>query len=87
MSKTYKQCQSCGMPLKNGEEAGTEVNGDKSTMYCKFCYQNGVLTQPDITLEEMKKVVDDALKGKRWIKPLRWLAVMQLPSLERWKAK
>ena len=45
-------CQSCGMPLTNAEDFGTEKDGSKSTEYCHFCYQNGTWTQPNITLEE-----------------------------------
>lgn len=83
MSKPYTQCQSCGMPLKKG--AGTEVDGSASTMYCHFCYQNGQFTQPDVTLAEMKVITDTALKEAGWIAPLRWMAKMQLPTLQRWK--
>ena len=27
-------CQSCGMPLENATDFGTEANGDRSTEYC-----------------------------------------------------
>lgn len=83
----YKQCQSCGRQLEEGKNSGTEANGDKSLKYCDYCYQNGAFLQPDFTLEDMKAYVDKVLKEKKWIKPLRWLAVKQLPSLERWKNK
>jgi hypothetical protein len=85
MSQFYKQCQSCGMPLKEGEQSGTEADGSKSLKYCHFCYENGKFTQPDMTLEGMKEFTDKMLKEKGWITPLRWMAKMQLPKLERWK--
>ncbi len=86
--KTYKQCQSCGMPLQNksGDHRATEADGSKSNMYCNLCYKDGQFITPNMTLDEMKVIVDNALKEKGWIKPLRWLAKMQLPRLERWKA-
>ena len=32
--KTYKNCQSCGMPLtKDPEKGGTEKGGEKSIVY------------------------------------------------------
>ncbi len=87
MEKSYSQCQSCGMPLENGSKAGTEADGSKSSKYCNLCYENGEFKEPDITLEDMKVICDNALKEKGWIAPLRWMAKMQLPSLERWKVK
>ena len=85
--KFEKFCQSCSMPLKNGECSGTEKDGDKSMKYCSYCYEKGEFKSPDMTLEEMKKTVDDALKEKGWMKPLRWVSLMMLPRLERWKSK
>ncbi|WP_307428899.1 zinc ribbon domain-containing protein [Bacillus sp. V2I10] len=39
--ETYKNCQSCGMPLYRDEHGGgTEANGTKSSKYCSHCYQN-----------------------------------------------
>lgn len=84
----YSQCQSCGMPLENGANCGTEADGSKSKMYCKLCYANGQFLQPDATVEGMQNVVDDALKAKggMWsLPPMRWMAKMQIPGLARWK--
>lgn len=80
-----KQCQSCGMPLEDGKHAGTEVDGSSSVDYCKLCYTNGAFITPDMTLDEMKLVVDNALKEKGWWFPLRWAAKSQLKSLKRWQ--
>lgn len=50
---SYKNCQSCGMPLKRDEQGGgTEADGSKSAMYCSHCYQNGRFVLPDITVEQ-----------------------------------
>ncbi|MEP7103911.1 MAG: zinc ribbon domain-containing protein [Candidatus Dojkabacteria bacterium] len=85
--KFYKQCQSCGMPLEDGKNSGTEKDGSKSLKYCNLCYANGEFLQPDATMEGMQKITDDALKEKGWWAPLRWMAKMQIPSLERWEIK
>ena len=83
-SQFEKQCQSCGMPLKDGLNSGSEVDGSKSHTYCVMCYQDGKFTGA-ITLPEMKQVVNQALKEKGWWAPLRWMALWQLPTLKRWK--
>lgn len=83
-----KQCQSCGMPLqtaKAGDCRGTEADGSKSEKWCKLCYEKGKFLRPDCTLDEMKVIVDDALKEQGSGKVMRWLAQKQLPRLERWK--
>ncbi len=84
--KYEKFCQSCSMPLKGGMEAGTESDGSKNTMYCHYCYKDGKFTNPDATLEDMKKILDDTI-GKKGImgKVFAWLGKRQLPNLKRWK--
>lgn len=37
-------CQSCGMPLQNEADYGTEAGGARSEEYCTYCYQNGGFT-------------------------------------------
>lgn len=86
MDTFEKQCQSCGMPLEGGKKSGTEKDGSKSKMYCELCYKNGAFITPDMTLEQMKKVLDDTI-GKQGLrgKFIAWIGKMQLPSLKRWK--
>ena len=45
-------CQSCGMPLQNEADYGTEAGGARSEEYCTYCYQNGGFTA-DCTMDEM----------------------------------
>ena len=47
-----KFCQSCGMPLNESDDYGTEVDGSKSEHYCKYCYEKGTFTS-EMTMEEM----------------------------------
>ncbi len=82
-----KQCQSCGMPLvtkKGGDCRGTDKNGNKSEKWCKLCYEQGAFIGPDCTLEDMRKIVDDALVENGSGRIMRWMAQKQLPRLERW---
>ncbi|MCG2692696.1 zinc ribbon domain-containing protein [Candidatus Parcubacteria bacterium] len=87
MNKTYKQCRSCGMPLKKDKNGGgSEKDGTLSKMYCSSCYQDGVFKDKNITLEDMQKLVDDVLTNEvKLPKIFRWLAVRQIPKLVRWK--
>ena len=83
-----KQCQSCGMPLqtkKTGDSRGSEADGSKSEKWCNLCYENGEFIGKDCTLEEMRKIVDDALVQNGSGRIMRWMAQKQLPHLERWK--
>ena len=85
-----KQCQSCGMPLQSkeaGDCRGTESDSSKSEKWCKLCYQNGKFVGGDCTLDDMKKIVDDALRKQGRGRLMRWMAQKQLPHLERWKNK
>jgi len=86
--KKYKNCQSCGMPLrKDPEKGGTNADGTKSQMYCSYCYENGVFTQPDFTVDQMKKFCKEKMKEQGFPRFLASFFVSGLPRLERWKNK
>ncbi len=51
--RLVKSCESCGMPLENPEEAGTEADGSANTRYCTHCYREGAFVEPDLTRERM----------------------------------
>jgi len=83
-----KQCQSCGMPLhtkRAGDCRGTERGGSKSEKWCSLCYVNGEFVSPNMSLAEMTKIVDDALRREKVWLPMRYMAKRQLPRLERWR--
>ena len=48
-------CQSCGMPLNNAEDFGTENDGGTSVDYCCHCYQKGDFSAwaKNMTLQDM----------------------------------
>ncbi len=84
---TYKNCQSCGMPLSKDEQGGgTEADGSKSTMYCSHCYRTGKFTQPDITAWQMQDLVRGKLKEMRIPGFLGYFFVKGIPKLKRWSA-
>lgn len=46
-------CQSCGMPMEQDKDFGTNADGSRNETYCCYCYQKGNFTAPDMTMEEM----------------------------------
>lgn len=86
MEATYKNCQSCGMPLKKDEQdGGTHADGSKSTMYCSKCYQDGAFVSPDMTAEKMQMIVKGKLKEFGFPGFIAGLFTRRIPKLERWK--
>ncbi len=86
MEKTYKFCQSCGMPMAKDEQGGgTEADGSKSVKYCSHCYENGAFKNANITLPEMQKLVDEKLAEVGSSRIMRFFAKRMIPKLDRWK--
>ena len=88
MQTAYKNCQSCGMPLKKDPKGGgTEAGGKKSTIYCSRCYERGKFTKPNMTVSEMQALVKDKLKEMGFPGFLAGFFTKGIPKLERWKQK
>ncbi|MEP7197911.1 MAG: zinc ribbon domain-containing protein [Saprospiraceae bacterium] len=86
MENNYKNCQSCGMPLKRDEMGGgTNADGSKSLMYCSKCYEGGKFTSPDMTAPEMQSLVKGKLKEFGFPGFLAGFFTKGIPKLERWK--
>ena len=86
MEKPYKNCQSCGMPLKKDEQGGgSNADGTKSVMYCSKCYEHGKFTKPNMTVTEMQTLVKDKLKEFGFPGFLAGFFTKNIPKLERWK--
>ncbi|MFX1466297.1 MAG: zinc ribbon domain-containing protein [Promethearchaeota archaeon] len=60
MSKGFF-CHCCGKPIEKTEDFGTNANGSKNSDYCQLCFQNGKLTHPELTTEQMIEVVASIL--------------------------
>ena len=83
---TYKNCQSCAMPLKKDpERGGSNADGTKSATYCSLCYHKGHFTQPDITATEMQQFVKGKMKEMGFPGFLAGFFTKGIPKLERWK--
>ncbi len=85
MAKAYKECQSCGMPLKrDAAGGGTEADGSKSATYCSHCYEAGKFKLPGITVEEMQERVKGKIKEAGFPGFLAGFFTKKIPKLERW---
>ncbi len=88
MDTVYKNCQSCGMPMKRDEKGGgTNADGSKCGKFCSHCYQGGKFTQPDITLTEMQTRVKGKIQEFGFPGFIAGLFTKGIPKLERWAGK
>lgn len=86
-SRTFKNCQSCGMPMKKDEKGGgTNADGSKSTIYCSHCFHAGRFTLPDFTAAQMQELVKGKLKEFGFPGFVAGFFTRRIPQLERWKA-
>jgi hypothetical protein len=72
------------MPLNDPELQGTEKDGSKSTIYCKYCYRHGAFIHPEMTLSEMTSFVITQMEKMKLDSKVIDMAVSSLPSLKRW---
>ncbi|MGA9422833.1 MAG: zinc ribbon domain-containing protein [Rhodanobacteraceae bacterium] len=86
MEKAFRNCQSCGMPLKRDEKGGgSNADGSSSRRYCSHCYENGEFTQPDITVEQMQALVRKKLGEMKLPGFLTGFFTRGIPKLARWR--
>lgn len=84
--KKYRNCQSCGMPLKKDpNQGGTNADGSVSVMYCSYCYEDGVFKQADWNVEEMRSFVRKKLVELGFPGFLTGIFTRGIYKLERWK--
>jgi hypothetical protein len=81
---TNQFCQSCCMPLDNDQLLGTEKDGSKSQLYCKYCYQNGAFVNPSMKLEEMTSFLKVKMSEMKLSPDIINNTVRSLPHLKRW---
>jgi len=86
--KTYKNCQSCGMPKHmDPAKGGTEKDGAKSEKYCSYCYKDGEFNLKDEidTPQKMQNMCIKMMKQQGMNGFLAWIFTRGIPKLERWK--
>lgn len=80
-------CQSCGMPLYNENDFGTNADGSKSNEYCHYCFKDGQFTDPSITVDQMIEKVSGMMAQMQGMPEdqARETAQNFIPQLKRWK--
>ena len=80
-------CQSCGMPMVEDQQFGTNADCSRCEEYCVFCFAQGEFTAPDMTLDDMiehvAKVGMDQLGLTE--EQAKAMAANMLPQLGRWQ--
>lgn len=82
-----KICQSCGMPMQEEDQFGTELNDTKNDDYCCYCYQKGKFVQ-DCTMEQMAEFCAKfEVEGGRCktLDEAKEQLMNYFPQLKRWK--
>lgn len=82
----YPVCQSCGMPLTDPNEQGTERDGSPSQDYCKHCYKEGSYRY-DATMDELIEACAPFLVRHTGMTLDEAISLMGalLPNLKRWR--
>ena len=80
-----KICQSCGMPIENNSDLGSEINGKLNEDYCKYCYQNGKFID-DVTMEEYIEMCSKyGEQAGMTNEQMKEFCQKLFPTLKRWK--
>lgn len=82
-------CQSCGMPMRQEADFGTEAGGARSEDYCTYCCQNGAFTDAR-TMDEMIEFCLDCEKDSGLYddrETARQGMRAWFPTLKRWRAE
>lgn len=79
-------CQSCAMPVHKEDLLGTDSHGRKVDGYCKYCFQYGKFTEPEIGVKEMvdKCVGFITNAGVMPEAHVREMLSVVIPRLKRW---
>ncbi len=79
-------CQSCGMPMENQEDFGSNADGSQNRDYCRHCWQDGKFTA-DVSFDEFVEMqVEIAVQNLGMDEAeAREVAETTLPELKRWQ--
>jgi Putative zinc ribbon domain len=88
MTNEFKNCQSCGMPLKRDPKGGgTNADGSISKMYCSYCYEKGEFTYKGNDVKEFQELNKQKMIEGGHSKFFAWLFTRGMKRLGRWKNK
>jgi Putative zinc ribbon domain len=78
-------CQSCGSPILRDLDKGSEKNGDPSENYCRRCYRMGSFTDPQMTAEKMREIVQLKMLEMKFPRFLARMMANHVTTLKRWE--
>ena len=79
-------CQSCGMPMKEEDDYGTNADSSPHYDYCKYCYEKGEFTNDTKSLEEFVDKMLVAMEADPQAPKIsKDEAIAMLQNLDRWK--
>ena len=80
-----KICQSCGMPIVDEKQWGTNKDGSVNKDYCRYCYLNGEFVD-DVTMEEyIDRCSQFGAQANMTNEQMKAFCVKLFPTLKRWK--
>lgn len=80
-----KICQSCGMPIVNNNQLGSNKDGSLNEDYCKYCYQNGEFID-DVTMQEYIEMCSQfGAQAGMFNEQMKEYCSNLFPTLKRWK--
>lgn len=82
-----KLCQSCGMPITNENQLGTNKDQTINQDYCKYCYQNGEFIDK-VSLEKYIDMCSQyGSQAGMTNEEMKKFCQILFPTLKRWKTK
>ncbi len=75
------------MPMAKEEDFGTYNDGSSNEEFCRYCFQEGKFTEPDITLEGMVQKSVAILKQMQVPEAQIEQTKAFIPMLKRWRGR
>jgi hypothetical protein len=82
--ENMKFCQSCGMPLTEEGQLGTNADGSRNQDYCNYCWKEGAFTWPQATMEQMIDHCAPMMAQSGFTQEARQRMRQWFPTLKRW---
>lgn len=80
-------CQSCGMPIIDNTQLGTNKDGSSNQDYCKYCFKNGEFIDK-VSMEEYIEMCSKyGAQAGMSNKEMKLFCSRLFPTLKRWKHK
>lgn len=78
-------CQSCGMPITNKSQLGTNKDGSKSEDFCKYCFVDGEFIDKVDMEEYIDMCSQYGAQAGMTNEEMKKYCEKLFPTLKRWK--